>query len=560
MSLRTLYQTLLDSDLVRLRVIAQQWDIPFTVERRPDLAALLADGMARAEAVERAWNALPSEPRAALEDLLRHDGSMPWAIFARHWGQVRVVGPGRLEREALWRDPVSPAEALWYWGFLQRGFEDIPAESVEMAFVPDDLRLYLPEISPLEVPPPEPTAPPLRVTTGDDELGNDLVTFWAYLQNNRVRLFENGNWPISHRKLLLRQLRDPATLRLKLLERLSLEQHWVRVDDHGLMRPTPEPALVWLQAARWEQWQSLAHAWEESPGWNDLAFVPTLYCDDAAGWPGTPHLARETVLTSLKRCRPGVWYLLRGLVTYMHTYAPDFLRPDGDYDTWNLRDALTKASLRGFESWEAVEGALLVFLLTGPLAWLGLVDLGCDAPYLPPDAVRLSSAGAAFLGLGDPPELPDPPLVQLHPDGLISVPQGRRYEQFQLSRIAVPGEMGVPGQYRLTPRSLARARRQRISMERIVAFLEEATGEPVSDTFQAAIGSAYEHGEDVKLAQTWLLRVQDTALLERPEIRGLIQERLGPGVAVVRETERDRLLTLLLSWGVLPEIEEILDR
>ena len=43
MALRTLYQTLLDSDLARLQVIAQQWDIPLIAERKSDIAAELAD-------------------------------------------------------------------------------------------------------------------------------------------------------------------------------------------------------------------------------------------------------------------------------------------------------------------------------------------------------------------------------------------------------------------------------------------------------------------------------------------------------------------------------------
>lgn len=560
MSLRTLYQTLLDSDLGRLRVIAQQWEIPFTAERRPDLAALLADGMAHAEAVERAWLALPPEPRAALEDLLRRGGSVPWAIFARHWGQVRVVGPGRLEREELWRDPVSPAEALWYWGFLQRSFVDGATVPVEVAFVPEDLRLYLPELPPLEVSLPEATAPPLRIAAGNDGLGDELVTLWAYLQNNLVRPLEDGSWPISNRKKLLRQFREPAALRLTLVETLSLERGWIRIDDRGLLRPNPEPVLEWLQSDRWEQWKGLAYAWEESSRWNDITAVPTLYCDSLADWPGSPQVARRNVLATLQYCRPGVWYALDELVDYMRVYSPDFLRPDGNYDSWRLRDALTKAPLRGFESWDAVEGALLVFLLTGPLAWLGLVDLGSNALYLPPEAVRLTAAGAAFLELGDPPELPTPPMAQIQPDGLITVPQGRRYEQFQLCRIAQPEGQGVSGQYRLTPHSLSRARNQRISLERILEFLEQATTEPLPEMLRKAIEQGYQGGDAVRLEQSWVLRVPDPALLEQEEVRSLIQERLGPQVALIREAERERLLLYLLESGVLPEIEESIDR
>ncbi|HEY89102.1 MAG TPA: hypothetical protein G4N98_05125 [Thermoflexia bacterium] len=40
--MRTLYQTLMDSEMARLRVIALQWDVELVGQRRPDLAAELA--------------------------------------------------------------------------------------------------------------------------------------------------------------------------------------------------------------------------------------------------------------------------------------------------------------------------------------------------------------------------------------------------------------------------------------------------------------------------------------------------------------------------------------
>ena len=83
MVLRTLYQTLLDSDVIRLRVIAQQWGITLSTEHRTDVAIELADAMAHADRVERALALLSAEARAALDDMLRRGGAMPSAAPSR---------------------------------------------------------------------------------------------------------------------------------------------------------------------------------------------------------------------------------------------------------------------------------------------------------------------------------------------------------------------------------------------------------------------------------------------------------------------------------------------
>ncbi|MFP4344342.1 MAG: helicase-associated domain-containing protein [Anaerolineales bacterium] len=558
MSLRTLYQALLDSEPARLRVIAGQWEISLTASRRTDLAAELADAMAHVERVTAAWDSLTPRSRAALEDLLRREGALPWPAFTRRWGPLRTVGPGRLEREELWRDPISATETLWYWGFLYRtSTVSATGATSEMAFVPDDLALYLPAPPPLEIPPPDPASSPLRMLGGDDSLADDLVSLWSLLQNEAVRPDEDGSWPPRHRERLLARVHPPAGPRLALLETLAREVGWIRRDERGLLRPVPDPMLEWLHADRWTQWERLVHAWQESERWNDVAWVPGLQPDTTLGWPNDPLATRSNVLVMLRRCVTDVWYTMADFVTHAHQHTPDFLRLDGDYEAWSPRDAVTGAPLRGFDAWETVEGALLAFLITGPLYWLGLVDLGKSTPWLPPDRFRVSAAGAALLGAADPPTFLEPAPIEVRVSGLLLVPPERRYERFQMSRIATPvGEEGLH-LYRLTPRSLKRARRQRIPLERIEGFLEEALEQPLPTTLRQAIEETYRGGGEARMMRGWILRVQDAELLDADAVRDLIQERLGPQVALVREADREQLLRILALQGILPEVEEL---
>jgi hypothetical protein len=197
----------------------------------------------------------------------------------------------------------------------------------------------------------------------------------------------------------------------------------------------------------------------------------------------------------------------------------------------------------------------VAFVVAGPMAWLGLVDLGHAVPALPAGAFRLTGAGAALLGLGDPPDLTEPPPVQLQMDGTLVVPARRRYERFQLSRVARLSGWGKAYTYRLTPSSLVRARQQRISVERIGAFLEAAIGRELPAHLRTAIERAYRAGETVRLEHVWLLRTRDPALRDLPVLRRFVQEQVGPDAVLIRTEDRLQVLALLTKEGILPEFE-----
>ncbi|HQK13719.1 MAG TPA: hypothetical protein PLJ78_07255 [Anaerolineae bacterium] len=544
MALRTLYQTLLDSDLARLHVIARQWDIPLNTQRKPDVATELADAMPHAEAVERILATLEDDARAALDDLLRRGGALPWAIFVRRWGELRPAGPGRLEREALWREPASPVERLWYLGLVQRAFATRPSGQVEMAFVPEELRLYMPVPVPLEITPPIAAPAPSHQLVGTDVLADDLTTLFAVLQMETLKPLPADEWTAW---LQLPQARP-------LLETLALEQGWLRRDEHGTVRLVPEATLKWLQADNWLQWTTLSRAWMESTHWNDLAAVPTLLPDPVRKWPAEPLSTRQAFLDLLRGCRPDTWYTLADFTAFVREHNLDFLRPDGDFDAWALRDAATDKPLRGIEAWDAVEGAWIAFVLTGPLFWLGLVDLGGLAPTLPPTCFRLSGAGAALLGLGNPPSLSDSSPLYLGEDGSLQVPPRRRYVRFQVHRIAQPLGWNAGYRYRFTPGSLALARQQRIPPERIFTFLEEATGRAVPPHLRTAIERAYRSEAAARLEHVWLLRVPDAAILDHPALRRAIRERLNMHMALIHATAREPVLRFLAHNGILPEL------
>jgi hypothetical protein len=142
----------------------------------------------------------------------------------------------------------------------------------------------------------------------------------------------------------------------------------------------------------------------------------------------------------------------------------------------------------------------------------------------------------------------------------VLVPPARRYERFQLTRVADWVRTGDPFVYRITPNSLQRARRQGIPVARILEFLNQATGPdtPVPCFVEAALTRWQARGAEARLEQVLLLRVSNEELMTQitsaPRTRRLIHEQIGPTAALVRERDRSRLAVALGEMGLLADI------
>lgn len=571
--MRSLHKCLLDTNLTRLQVIARFWDVELTTSRQRDAATQLAEAMVVPQAIAGAWDALPQDHRQALNALLAAGGQMPLRVFSRQWGEIRTMGPGRLEREQPWQAPVSPAEGLWYKGFISRAFDPQAQETYEAIFIPPELyaelRAHLSDLSTSPTVTFEPSANPTTIRSAGDTFLDDVCTALAYLQNERVHPGPGGDWPARHKTRLARQMHAPEPERLALLHHLVRNLGWLRSiatqqKSRTTLRPDPGPVTAWLQSPTNQQRNTLTTAWQDDPTWNDLFHVPTIHPEDTGAWRNDPLLARKAILHHLEACVPNTWYRLADFVTLIKQTDPDFQRPSGDYTTWYIRDTTSGTYLPGFENWNKIEGALIHHLITGPLAWLGLIDLGTTAPDKPPTTFRLTSAGAAFLGLGKPSPDPEPTSLTLRPDFTVLVPPARRYERFQLARVADWVRVGDPFVYRLTPISLKRARQQGIPIARVLEFLGQVTNAPVPRLIEAALTRWDARGVEARLEHGLLLRISSEELMAQitssPHTRRLIREQIGPTVALVHERDWPRLVVALGEMGLLTDVTTLQEK
>jgi hypothetical protein len=122
----TLRQHLAQRDSVELRIIAQNQGLPPDDGEADDFLAALMQQMLQPEHVREVWGDLSEEARRTLAELARQESGLPAPAFQRRFGELRRIGPGRLQSEQPWKTPTGPGETLWWLGWLTRGSEKRP--------------------------------------------------------------------------------------------------------------------------------------------------------------------------------------------------------------------------------------------------------------------------------------------------------------------------------------------------------------------------------------------------------------------------------------------------
>lgn len=546
----SLKQALHDHELIVLRVIGEWWELDLTGTEKLACVNILAETLGKVD-MQLEINYLGPEEADTLQDLINSGGRVPVATFERTHGTVRHMGPGRMEREEPWLDPFSPAEALWYRGFLFKAFDESElSDLVEYYYLPDELFNQFPQQSLKNEKPGNqkshqltPVAQPEEYISETTDAVDDITTMIAVAQNSPVREEDLK----SIQPFLLNSSLDRASL----LFTLAWELELLRGTDEG-GKPSRK-IIPWLQKNREESLRDIADTWSRS-AWNELWVTPGIICE-GSGWQNDPILARTTLLDFLPH-EEG-WYQISELVNLVKEEDPDFQRPDGNYDTWYIRDLDSGEYLAGFDNWDLVEGRLLRFLIQGPMAWLGLVET--DDPLEEDDLLfRLSRRALDWLAgrpvVAEEVEIP----IVIHDNATISVPfNTNRYHRFQVARFseAEAAKPGSPFHYRLTPKSLNRAREQGIEPDRMLDFLEKASGRPLPPSTKRAIQRWSERGTEARMENVYLLRVRDPEILEKlranPKTRDYISESMGDLAVVIRQGEWQELIEAVAELGLL---------
>jgi hypothetical protein len=551
----TLRQWLAGRSASERATLARLWSQPEALADRPEA---LADALLQPEAVARVYAALGPRERAALTLVQQHDSTIPAAVLEREFGVVRehTRYPNQRVYLLALEQPPTPTERLYTLALLlpvQQG----PGRSYA---IPPDLLAQLPPAPPFDHtlrladagPPEAEIAADMRIAE------HFLLALLALGQDGLLEVIPTGG---LNKASLVRvaQWRDAADK----FKGASREDHWPFVsflrrvaEGAGLLHAgadaqlrTTRAALDWLQQPPTERARRLLDGWVNS-SWDELVHflgmkVQSRYSRDLPR-------AKRSILQLLGQAPPGQWVALDALVAEVRRVAPDFARPDGRYDTWDLI-SYTRQPLNGFEHWEDVEGQQLRTIAGSTLRWLGLADLGMQGDD--PVSFRLNSLGAALLaGTAEPAEIPAEPLVVQPNFEVIAPAFASPYARFQLGRVAArtPGKDDTEI-YTLTKKSIQAAIERGIAFDDIVRFLREhGEREPPQNIVATLREWAGQQGQ-VSLRHAVVLEAADAALLAQisgdKRVKLPAVERLTKTAWLLREADSAALSERLRKAG-----------
>jgi hypothetical protein len=242
------------------------------------------------------------------------------------------------------------------------------------------------------------------------------------------------------------------------------------------------------------------------------------------------------------------WWNLNAFVNGMRENHPDFQRPAGDYDSWFIRREDNGEYLRGFDSWEQVEGALLRFLISGSMHWLGFYDLAAPTPEAAPIAFRPSAWAHDLLDERAPAGMPaENARLQVNNAGLIRmtnlVPRSARYIIARFCDWLEEGE-GLYI-YRLSPASLESARQQGLRTFHLKTLLRRYCAHPIPPNLLQAL-ERWESAIILRVSTQEVLTA-----LRRTHAARFLGETLSPTTAIIRPGGEDIVRNALAELGYL---------
>lgn len=532
-----LFHSLLKQDIGHLHIIAELWGIELKSIHAEGALEELSAALLKPDLFAEVIDSLSPEADSAITALVNTGGRIPWPTFTRKYGDIREAGAGKRDREKLYLKPASAAEVLYYRGLLARAFFDTQKGPQEFAYIPDDLLSLL-----------------------DREESKDVD---AKEEGRNAELLGRAASPGEKGKEIPANdiLLDDATTLLAAL-RLGIEPPETRIPVKVIQAllqsaklikgpaPQPEPVKAFLEAPRAEALAALQNAWVESDTFNELRLMPGIVYEGE--WKNQPQETREFLLNLLDAIPEGKWWSLNAFVRDIKQKYADFQRPAGDYDSWFIKRASDEQYLRGFASWDQVDGALVKYFITNILHWLGQVDLCIADGAAEPTSFRVIHADAHIASKEDK-------KIHVSSQGLISIPRlAPRVVRYQVSRFC---EWDDPKEdvyrYRISTNSLTKAREQGLKVEHLLALLAKHSDAGTPPLLVRALKRWEINGTEARVQTQVILRVSKPEVLEemrKSKAAKFLGEVLSPTTVVIKGGAIQKVMEALTELGLLTEV------
>lgn len=528
-----LFDSLLKQDMGHLRIIAELWGLELDSNEADAAREELSVSLLEPDLLSELIDSLSPEADSAITALVNSGGRIPWPTFTRKYGEIREAGAGKRDREKLYLQPVSVTEILYYRGLLARAFFETKKGPQEFAYIPDDLLSMLDREEHEAVTEEDEAAQPLGRAASPGERGQEIPASDSILDDATTVLaaLRLGIHPP--------ETRVPVPVLQALLQSANLMKGAV---------PQPEPVKAFLEAPRPEALTMLQTAWIESETFNELRLIPGIVCEGE--WKNEPQETREFLLNLVDALPEGKWWSLNAFIRDIKQTYADFQRPAGDYDSWFIKRAADGQYLRGFSSWDQVDGALIKFFMTNLLHWLGQVDL-CMA----------EGAGAvtSFRVTDIPNTSKEDKKIHVSSQGLISVPRlAPRAVRYQVSRFC---EWDEPKddvyRYRISTNSLNKAKEQGLKVEHLLALLARHSDAGAPPTIVKALKRWEVNGTEARVQTQVILKVSKPELLEelrKSRAAKFLGEVLSPTTVIIKSGAIQKVMEALAELGLLAEV------
>ena len=317
--------------------------------------------------------------------------------------------------------------------------------------------------------------------------------------------------------------------------------------------------------------------WHDTPFWDEILYLPDVNVRPGPAPLDAAHeeivRGRQTVVERIEYEELGAWHPLTTFIARTRLHTPYLLFPrhygarterymsgSNPYG-WDFR--LKRGWLTPREGWHMVEGGFIRAIITGPLFWLGAIELDSEekptAFCLPSSSLFLldhTPRASSVTVTGRLIVQPNFELVALAPvSESLLIALDRFADRVSLEHIA---------QYRISKASVTRAIQMGLHAADIQHILEDAAG---GDIPQNIHYSLVEWERQARRIEVWndavLLEVEHPtqldALFDGNETHALLRRRLTPYLAEVAPSQLEALQAVLWRQDALPVTSPAID-
>jgi DNA-binding transcriptional MerR regulator len=393
----------------------------------------------------------------------------------------------------------------------------------------------------------------------------DLLIYWSHVRNRAIRLTKQG----LVRKRVMRSINEcllvpDAAVSVALTERdavhlrfmrLILQELGLLIQEQGALHansPAGQVPHFWRMSLV-QRVTACLEAWRCMKGWSELSSLrlSSLELD----LPG----ARHKLLQELRTLPVMEWLSAERFSNRLIAQAPPLLFAVQDHAQSRSGSPGAVATNNGRLG--EIEAVFVAAALSGPLHWLGLIDVLADGERLL--ALRVNVSGAQALGLVPVDESQEPSQGQLIVQPNFRVFALGPVSDAVLAYLEIFAERVKADEsafeYVLLRERAYTAQRHGFSISQLAAFLEEESSFPVPSNVQRTLLEWERQQERIVVHRAVsLCEASEPQLLDQLWADGTIrlhmERRLAPTAALIRRGQTTALQEALLQHDILPTL------